>query len=106
MEYPSMKRDKADWMVVAKIKARRVVDESKWTEICAYQPDEVVPVLVVATNNQTYDLRDSNYLQVVVDNQAAGTSRSQARQTDNEHEDDYEESFEDDETDDDEYELT
>ncbi|KAK4383731.1 hypothetical protein Sango_2748900 [Sesamum angolense] len=28
-EYPSMKRDKADWMVVRKIKARRVVDESK-----------------------------------------------------------------------------
>ncbi|KAL0349542.1 UNVERIFIED_CONTAM: hypothetical protein Sradi_4103400 [Sesamum radiatum] len=28
-EYPSMKRDKADWMAVCKIKARRVVDDSK-----------------------------------------------------------------------------
>ncbi|KAL0405155.1 UNVERIFIED_CONTAM: hypothetical protein Slati_3829400 [Sesamum latifolium] len=31
-EYPSMKRDKAVWIVVAKVKARRVLDESKWTE--------------------------------------------------------------------------
>ncbi|KAL0344273.1 UNVERIFIED_CONTAM: hypothetical protein Sangu_1314700 [Sesamum angustifolium] len=28
-EYPSMKRDKVDWMAVRKIKARRVVDDSK-----------------------------------------------------------------------------
>ncbi|KAK4407695.1 hypothetical protein Sango_0350500 [Sesamum angolense] len=28
-EYPSMKRDKADWMTVCKIKARRVVGDSK-----------------------------------------------------------------------------
>ncbi|KAL0458075.1 UNVERIFIED_CONTAM: hypothetical protein Slati_0434700 [Sesamum latifolium] len=47
MKYPSLKRDKADWLVVAEVKARRVVDESKWTEICAYQPDEVLPVPVV-----------------------------------------------------------
>ncbi|KAL0295974.1 UNVERIFIED_CONTAM: hypothetical protein Sradi_6649500 [Sesamum radiatum] len=41
MEYPSMKRDKADWMAICKIKARRVVDDSKWTETIAYQPEEV-----------------------------------------------------------------
>ncbi|KAL0413638.1 UNVERIFIED_CONTAM: hypothetical protein Sradi_1565500 [Sesamum radiatum] len=104
--YPSLKRDKADWFVVAKVKARRVVDESKWTEICAYQPDEVLPVPVVSTNNQTYDLHDPNGLQVMIDNQAAGTSRSQARQTDDDNEEDAEESFKDDDTDDDEYELT
>ncbi|KAL0420721.1 UNVERIFIED_CONTAM: hypothetical protein Slati_3095000 [Sesamum latifolium] len=83
-----------------------VVDESKWTEICSYQPDEVVPVPIVGSDNQTYDLRDPNGLQVMIDNQAVGTSRSQARQTDDENEDDDEDSFEDDETDDDEYELT
>ncbi|KAL0438775.1 UNVERIFIED_CONTAM: hypothetical protein Slati_2360500 [Sesamum latifolium] len=53
-----------------------------------------------------YDLRDPNGLQVMIDNQAAGTSRSQARQTDDDNEDDDEDSFEDDETADDEYELT
>ncbi|KAL0455877.1 UNVERIFIED_CONTAM: hypothetical protein Slati_0926900 [Sesamum latifolium] len=42
-QYLSLKRDKADWFAVAKVKARRVVDESKCTEICAYQPDEVLP---------------------------------------------------------------
>ncbi|KAL0428285.1 UNVERIFIED_CONTAM: hypothetical protein Slati_3003300 [Sesamum latifolium] len=98
--------EKADWLVVAKVKAQRVVDESKWTEICAYQLDEVLPVPVLGTDNQTYDLRDPNGLQVMVHNQAAGTSRSQARQTDDDNEDDDEDSFEDDETDDDEYELT
>ncbi|KAL0430751.1 UNVERIFIED_CONTAM: hypothetical protein Sradi_0701100 [Sesamum radiatum] len=37
-EYPSMKRDKADWMAVCKTKARRVVDDSKWTEtVTLYQ---------------------------------------------------------------------
>ncbi|KAL0455891.1 UNVERIFIED_CONTAM: hypothetical protein Slati_0928300 [Sesamum latifolium] len=68
--------------------------------------NEVVPVPVVAIDNQTYDLRDPNGLQVMIDNQAAGTSRSQARQTDDENEDDDEDNFENDETDDDEYELT
>ncbi|KAL0420386.1 UNVERIFIED_CONTAM: hypothetical protein Slati_3061500 [Sesamum latifolium] len=84
-QYPSLKRDKADWFAVAKVKARRVVDESKWTEICAYQPDEVLPVLVVGTDNQTYDLRDPNSLKVMVNNEAAGTSRSQACQTDDDN---------------------
>ncbi|KAL0325043.1 UNVERIFIED_CONTAM: hypothetical protein Sradi_5073600 [Sesamum radiatum] len=40
-EYPSMKRDKIDWMAVCKTKARRV--ESHWTNV-AYQIDEEVPV--------------------------------------------------------------
>ncbi|KAL0288408.1 UNVERIFIED_CONTAM: hypothetical protein Sangu_2658700 [Sesamum angustifolium] len=38
-EYPSMKRDKIDWMAVCKTKARR---ESHWTNV-AYQIDEEVP---------------------------------------------------------------
>ncbi|KAL0455722.1 UNVERIFIED_CONTAM: hypothetical protein Slati_0911400 [Sesamum latifolium] len=74
IKYPSLKRDKGDWYVVAKVKAQRVVDESVWTDICAYQPDEVLPVPVVGTDNQTYDLRDPNGLQVMIDNQDAGTS--------------------------------
>ncbi|KAL2249858.1 UNVERIFIED_CONTAM: hypothetical protein Sindi_2459500 [Sesamum indicum] len=65
-EYPSMKRDKVDWMVVCKSKAQRVVDESRWTDI-AYQPKEVVLVLEVATDNQTYDLHDPDDIQIVVD---------------------------------------
>ncbi|KAK4394509.1 hypothetical protein Sango_1605200 [Sesamum angolense] len=73
MEYPSMKRDKADWMVVCKIKAGRVVDDSKWTKIAAYKPEEVLPVPIVATDNQSYDLRDLNSLQVVFED--AGTLR-------------------------------
>ncbi|KAL0358497.1 UNVERIFIED_CONTAM: hypothetical protein Sangu_0699100 [Sesamum angustifolium] len=40
-EYPSMKRDKIDWMAVCKTKARRV--ESHWTNV-AYEIDEEVPV--------------------------------------------------------------
>ncbi|KAL0377219.1 UNVERIFIED_CONTAM: hypothetical protein Scaly_0839500 [Sesamum calycinum] len=61
-EYSSMKRKKVDWMAVCKIKARRVLDDSKWIETVAYQPKEVVPVLIVAVNNQSYDLRDPNGL--------------------------------------------
>ncbi|KAL0306921.1 UNVERIFIED_CONTAM: hypothetical protein Sradi_6109400 [Sesamum radiatum] len=54
-------------------KARRVVDDSKWTETGAYQPKEVVPVPIVAVDNQSYNLRDPNGVQVVLE--AAGTSR-------------------------------
>ncbi|KAL0409801.1 UNVERIFIED_CONTAM: hypothetical protein Sradi_1914500 [Sesamum radiatum] len=35
IEYPSMKMDKVNWLVVCKIKARRVVDDSRWTEVGA-----------------------------------------------------------------------
>ncbi|KAL0347689.1 UNVERIFIED_CONTAM: hypothetical protein Scaly_1784900 [Sesamum calycinum] len=71
-EYPSMKRDKVDWMAICKIKAQRVVDNSKWTETDAYQPKEIVPVPIVVVDNQSYDLRDPNGLQVVLE--AVGTS--------------------------------
>ncbi|KAL0392894.1 UNVERIFIED_CONTAM: hypothetical protein Sradi_2512200 [Sesamum radiatum] len=50
-KYPSMKRDKANWMVVCKIKARRVVDESKWTETFAYKLEEAISVPVMANDN-------------------------------------------------------
>ncbi|KAL0331687.1 UNVERIFIED_CONTAM: hypothetical protein Sangu_1714200 [Sesamum angustifolium] len=112
MEYPRMKRDKADWMTVCKIKARRVFDESKWTETFAYQPEEVVPVPVVATDNQAYNLRDPNGLQVVVDLSMAqqhttGTSRRQVYENDDENNDEDEDNVGDDKTDDDdEYEPT
>ncbi|KAL0293774.1 UNVERIFIED_CONTAM: hypothetical protein Sangu_3231300 [Sesamum angustifolium] len=66
-EYPSIKRDKTDWMVVCEIKARRIVNESKWTETFVYQSEKVVPIPMVATDNQPYDLCDHNGLQVVVD---------------------------------------
>ncbi|KAL0287118.1 UNVERIFIED_CONTAM: hypothetical protein Sangu_2706600 [Sesamum angustifolium] len=61
-EVPSMKRDKADWMAVCKEKVQRVVGDSNWTETVAYPPEEVLPVPVVATDNQSYDLRDPNGL--------------------------------------------
>ncbi|KAL0428615.1 UNVERIFIED_CONTAM: hypothetical protein Slati_3036300 [Sesamum latifolium] len=41
-DYPSMRRDRVDRMVVCKIKARRVVDVSRWTDV-AYQLEEVEP---------------------------------------------------------------
>ncbi|KAK4382904.1 putative flavin-containing monooxygenase 1 [Sesamum angolense] len=70
-------------------------------------------VPIVATENQSYDLHDPNDLQVVVDRsmaqqQAAGTSRSQVHENDDENYDEYEDedSSRDDETDDDEYEAT
>ncbi|KAL0324653.1 UNVERIFIED_CONTAM: hypothetical protein Scaly_2432400 [Sesamum calycinum] len=62
-EYPSMKRDKIDWMAVCKTKARRV--ESHWTNV-AYQIDEEVPVPEVNTNNQTCDLHDPDGLQLAI----------------------------------------
>ncbi|KAL0301935.1 UNVERIFIED_CONTAM: hypothetical protein Sradi_6470300 [Sesamum radiatum] len=101
MDYPSMKKDKADWMTVCKIKAWRVVDDSKWIETVAYQPEEVVPVPRVAVNNQSYDLRDPNGLQVVLE--AAGTSQRQLHENDDENED---EDSDRDESDDDEYKAT
>ncbi|KAL0337635.1 UNVERIFIED_CONTAM: hypothetical protein Scaly_2038600 [Sesamum calycinum] len=41
IEYPNMKRDKVDWIAVCKIKARRVIDDSRWTEV-AFQEDETI----------------------------------------------------------------
>ncbi|KAL0437694.1 UNVERIFIED_CONTAM: hypothetical protein Sradi_0477300 [Sesamum radiatum] len=60
-DYPSMRRDRADWMAVCKTKARRVVDASRWTDV-AYQLEEVEPPPKVNTDNQTYDLHDPNGL--------------------------------------------
>ncbi|KAL0400357.1 UNVERIFIED_CONTAM: hypothetical protein Sradi_2379000 [Sesamum radiatum] len=48
-EYPSMKRDKVDWMPVCKIKARRVVDDSCWTKE-AFK-DEPIPTPQVLTDD-------------------------------------------------------
>ncbi|KAL0325224.1 UNVERIFIED_CONTAM: hypothetical protein Sradi_5091700 [Sesamum radiatum] len=50
-EYSSMKRDKANRMAICKIKARRVVDDSKWTKTVAYQSEQVVPVPIVPIDN-------------------------------------------------------
>ncbi|KAL0295150.1 UNVERIFIED_CONTAM: hypothetical protein Sangu_3203600 [Sesamum angustifolium] len=99
-EYPSMKRDIADWIAVFKIKARRVFDNSKWTETVAYQLEEVVPISILAVDNQSYDLRDPNGLQVVLE--AAGTSWRQLHENDDENK----EEDEDNEIDDEEYEAT
>ncbi|KAL2247166.1 UNVERIFIED_CONTAM: hypothetical protein Sindi_2568900 [Sesamum indicum] len=65
----------------------------------------------VAMNNQWYDLCDPNDLQIMVDlsiapQQGAGTSRTQAGQTNNEDEEDDEDSFKDYKTDENEYEVT
>ena len=75
-------------MVVCKTKTWKVVDESKSSEI-AYQPQKVVLVPEVATDSQSYDLRDPTGLQIVVDlsiarRRGAGISRTQTGQTDNE----------------------
>ncbi|KAL0356155.1 UNVERIFIED_CONTAM: hypothetical protein Sradi_4062400 [Sesamum radiatum] len=57
-EYPSMRRDKVDWMAVCKTKARRLVDESHWTNV-AYQEEQEVPVPEVNTKIKpmTYTIR-------------------------------------------------
>ncbi|KAL0285204.1 UNVERIFIED_CONTAM: hypothetical protein Scaly_2826000 [Sesamum calycinum] len=56
-EYPSMKRDKIDWMAFCKTKARRV--ESHWTNV-AYQIDEEVPFLRVGTSRLDEDDEDED----------------------------------------------
>ncbi|KAK4411905.1 hypothetical protein Sango_0263500 [Sesamum angolense] len=66
----------------------------------AYQSEEVVPVPIVATDNQSYDSCDPNGLQVVLE--AAGTSQRQVH----ENEDRDEDSDGDDKTDDEKYEAT
>ncbi|KAL0387603.1 UNVERIFIED_CONTAM: hypothetical protein Sradi_2642100 [Sesamum radiatum] len=87
-----------------KTKARRVVDDSKWTQTATYLSKEVLPVPVVATNNQSYDLREPNDLQVVFED--AGTSWRQLHENDDENKDEDEGIDGDDETNDDEYEAT
>ncbi|KAK4386243.1 hypothetical protein Sango_2494900 [Sesamum angolense] len=44
-EYPSMKRDKADWVAVCKIKSPRIVNDFKSTETVAYQPRKLYQFL-------------------------------------------------------------
>ncbi|KAL0324681.1 UNVERIFIED_CONTAM: hypothetical protein Scaly_2435200 [Sesamum calycinum] len=110
-EVPKYKEGQSRLDGVCKIKARRVLDESKWTETFAYQPEEVVPVPVVATDNEVYNLCDPNGLQVVVDlsmaqQHAVGTSRRQVHENDDENKDKDEDNSWDDKTDDDEYEPT
>ncbi|KAL0355354.1 UNVERIFIED_CONTAM: hypothetical protein Sradi_3982300 [Sesamum radiatum] len=76
-EYPSMKRDKVDWMVVCKIKVKRDVDNSCWTEV-AFQEDEAIPTPQVLTDDHNYALHDLNGIQLVVDLNQQGTSMSRA----------------------------
>ncbi|KAL0410955.1 UNVERIFIED_CONTAM: hypothetical protein Slati_3685200 [Sesamum latifolium] len=65
-EYPSMKSDKVDWMAVCKIKARRVIDDSRWKEV-AFQEEETIPTPQVVMDNHSYDLHDPNGIQLVVE---------------------------------------
>ncbi|KAK4390386.1 hypothetical protein Sango_2101900 [Sesamum angolense] len=87
-EYPSMKRDKVDWMAVCKAKARRVIDDSQWTKV-AFREDETIPTPQVMTDNHNYDLHDPNDIQLVVElfvanQQGTGTSHSTNCEFDNE----------------------
>ncbi|KAL0401696.1 UNVERIFIED_CONTAM: hypothetical protein Slati_4199500 [Sesamum latifolium] len=65
-EYPSMKMGEVDWMAVCKIKARRVVNDSRWTEV-AFQEDESIPTPQVLTDDHNYALHEPNSIQLVVD---------------------------------------
>ncbi|KAL0388991.1 UNVERIFIED_CONTAM: hypothetical protein Scaly_0256200 [Sesamum calycinum] len=58
-EYPSMKRDKMDWMVVCKTKVRRVINDSRWTKV-AFQEDETIPSPQLVKDNHNYELHDTN----------------------------------------------
>ncbi|KAL0456147.1 UNVERIFIED_CONTAM: hypothetical protein Slati_0953900 [Sesamum latifolium] len=92
MEYRSMKRNKVDWQALCKIKVRRVIDESRWTEV-AFQEDETVPTPQVLTDEQDYELHDPTGIKLVFDlnQEGVGTSRTARTDSDNEPE---EESFE------------
>ncbi|KAL0427832.1 UNVERIFIED_CONTAM: hypothetical protein Slati_2958000 [Sesamum latifolium] len=88
MEYPNMKRDKVDWKAVYKNKARRVIDDSRWTEV-AFQEYETIPTPQVVTDNHSYELHDLNGIQLVVElsvanQQGASTSRSTNVESDDE----------------------
>ncbi|KAL0445305.1 UNVERIFIED_CONTAM: hypothetical protein Slati_2253200 [Sesamum latifolium] len=91
-EYPSLKMDKVDWMVVCKTKARRVIDNFRWTEV-AFQDDEAIPTPQVLTDNHNYELHDPIGIQLVVDlsianKQGAGTSRAANGESDDEDDED------------------
>ncbi|KAL0288935.1 UNVERIFIED_CONTAM: hypothetical protein Sradi_7084300 [Sesamum radiatum] len=57
-QYPSLRRDKVDWMAVCRTRARRTV-ESRWTE-AAFQEDEVESVPIFTTENEIQPLHDIN----------------------------------------------
>ncbi|KAL0408439.1 UNVERIFIED_CONTAM: hypothetical protein Sradi_1778300 [Sesamum radiatum] len=57
-QYPSLRRDKVDWMAVCRTRARQTV-ESRWTD-AAFQEDEVEFVPIVTTENEIQPLHDIN----------------------------------------------
>ncbi|KAL0323571.1 UNVERIFIED_CONTAM: hypothetical protein Sangu_1976400 [Sesamum angustifolium] len=97
--YPIMKRDKGDWMTICKTKARRVIDDSRWTEV-AFQEDKTIPSPQVVTDNHNYELHGPNYIQLVVElsianQQGAGTSGSaQCESGDKSDKDNFDENYE------------
>ncbi|KAL0427819.1 UNVERIFIED_CONTAM: hypothetical protein Slati_2956700 [Sesamum latifolium] len=91
-EYPNIKRNKVDWQAVCKIKPRRVIDDSRWTEV-AFQEDETVPTPQVLTDKQDYELHDPTGIQLVFDPNQEGIGTSRTARTDSDDEPE-EESFE------------
>ncbi|KAL0345641.1 UNVERIFIED_CONTAM: hypothetical protein Sradi_4395400 [Sesamum radiatum] len=85
MEYPSMKKDKVDWMIVCKTKARRVIDDFRWTEV-AFQKEETIPTLQVVRDNYIYDLHDPNGIQLYF--MTCMTVRSERCESDDESDED------------------
>ncbi|KAL0367433.1 UNVERIFIED_CONTAM: hypothetical protein Sradi_3633400 [Sesamum radiatum] len=68
-QYPSLRRDKVDWMNVCRTKARRTV-ESRWTD-AAFQEDEVESVPIVTTEDEVQPLDDidGEHIFVVADDE-------------------------------------
>ncbi|KAK4380878.1 hypothetical protein Sango_3021100 [Sesamum angolense] len=64
-EYPSIRSDKADWIVVCKTKARRAVDDSLWTNRISARGSTTT--LKVSINTQIYDRYDPNSLVLFFD---------------------------------------
>ncbi|KAL2248427.1 UNVERIFIED_CONTAM: hypothetical protein Sindi_2695000 [Sesamum indicum] len=90
--YPSMKRDKVDWMTINKTKARRFIDDSRWTEV-AFQNDERIPTPQVVMDNHNFDLQDPKGIQLVIEHyvanqQGASTCRSVNCESDEESDED------------------
>ncbi|OMO83109.1 Transposase, Ptta/En/Spm, plant [Corchorus olitorius] len=67
-DYPSLKRDKADWLVAFNIKARRTI-EARWKEkdIPPYQMDEDEARPIVSTYKVLPPLNDPNGIDLFVD---------------------------------------